>query len=238
MNLRGVRIALSVGGSVKLLLAPAGIFQGLLDRPGVTHQFCNRQAVDILRNDGFVLTANFFENYLSELNAGVCWADEGWKNVSHYFDAGTRKGLWRFSTAVDDFRDYFGRSLQLARRSNWRKAVFFLGAAAHLVQDLCVPHHARGKLFAGHQQYEAWVEENYTKFAVNGAGLYNDKRHAHYLMVENANVAAEFLNWVEPGTSMQAYNEATAILLERAQRTTAGLFLQFYNMVAAVARVA
>ncbi|MBP2644603.1 MAG: zinc dependent phospholipase [Firmicutes bacterium] len=229
MGLHIVNSSLLIGGGLKLLLQPAGLFQGLIDRPGVVHPFCNRQALVILRNDGYKNMAAFFEQYLPELNRGVYWADDGWKNVGHYLEAGTRKGLWRFPNAIDDFREYFGRALQHVRRGDWRKATFFLGAAAHLVQDVCVPQHACGKLLSGHRQYEAWVGQNYPRFAVSSTGIYGGKTVAHSLLIKNAEVAANFLSWVGKDASREAYSKATAVLLERAQRTTAGLFLQFYQ---------
>ncbi|MBP2650753.1 MAG: zinc dependent phospholipase [Firmicutes bacterium] len=238
MNLHAGRANLLLGGSVKLLLAPAGVFQGLIDHPGVVHQFCNHQALVILRNDGFIKPADFFQRYLPELNAGAYWADEGWKNVGHYLDLGTKKGLWRFPTALDEFGEYFGRALGLVSQGDWHKGLFFLGAAAHLVQDLCVPQHARGKLLSGHQKYEAWVGRQYHKFAVDLEGAYISEPKAYALLLKNAEVAADFLNWVEGSASQQEYTKATKVLLERAQRTTAGLLLQFYTVVGARLMVA
>ncbi|MDR3559979.1 MAG: zinc dependent phospholipase C family protein [Negativicutes bacterium] len=238
MKLRTIRTALTVGGGVKALLATTGPLQGLFDRPGVTHEFCNRQALTILRRDGFVGCANFFQQYLPELTAGVYWADEGWKNVGHYFQAGSEKGLWRFPSAIEEFRCYFGQALSRARQGNSNKAAFFLGAAAHLVQDLCVPHHARAKVMAGHQQYEGWAQENFLRYAVDAAGIYHEDNLAHSLILKNAAVSADFLDWVGADAGELAYHNATAILLPRAQQTTAGLLLQFFTAAGAILRAA
>ncbi len=32
--------------------------------------------------------------------------------------------------------------------------MFYLGAALHLVQDMCVPHHSLGIIFDGHKEFE------------------------------------------------------------------------------------
>jgi len=56
----------------------------------------------------------------------------------------------------------------------FRKACFCLGAAAHLVQDLCVPHHSRSIVYGGHQRYETWVEKHVEHYLVWSKGIYDD----------------------------------------------------------------
>ena len=238
MKFRKIRAALTVGSGVKAILATTSPLQGLFDRPGATHEFCNRQALIILRRDGFSHCAAFLQQYLPQLTAGVYWADEGWKNVGHYLEAGSEKGLWRFPSAVDEFRHYFGQAFLRARQGEPAKAAFFLGAAVHLVQDLCVPHHARARVLAGHKQYESWVQANCQRYAVDAAGIYHDEHLAHTLLLKNAAVAADFFTWVEADASELSYHNATAILLPRAQRATAGLFLQFFSAAGAILRAA
>ncbi|HMM22199.1 MAG TPA: zinc dependent phospholipase C family protein [Selenomonadales bacterium] len=226
------RFAAQMG--LKLLVATTGPLQGLWDRPGLTHEFCNRQAIAILRQDGFGRCADTFERQLAALNAGVYWADEGCKNVGHYLDLKADKGLWRFPSATVEFRRYFGQALYHARRNTWYEAAFFLGAAAHLVQDLCVPHHATAKVFSGHQQYETWVEKRRANYLVDRGGIYAAGHPSHELLLKNARLAAEFLDQVDNRATSGSYHQATGILLPQAQRTTAGLFYQFYAAVGAI----
>ena len=132
MSFRRVGSEITFDKGARLVLATAGVLQGIFDKPGIVHEFCNRQAVVILRNDGFNQCASFCQRYVNNLNAGVLWADEGWKNAGHYFDAESNSGLWRFPNAVDEFRGYFGQALHLLRRGNHAGAMFFLGAAGTL----------------------------------------------------------------------------------------------------------
>lgn len=219
---------LPVVAGAKLLLAAARPMQILLDRPGTTHDFCNQQAVKILRTDGFTGCAAFFEKYLAELNAGVQWADKGWKNIGHYFEPATNKGLWHFANATEDFHYYYNAALAGMRRKDYAKAVFFLGAAIHLIQDLCVPHHARAKLFCGHQEYEEWARCNYLQYAINDQGLYNEGISAHAWLLSNAIIAADLFDMVDGIQNSTIYDRVTAILLPRAQRSTAGFLQQFF----------
>ncbi|VBB06390.1 phospholipase c/d [Lucifera butyrica] len=220
---------LSLARSLQLLLATTSPLQCLLDRPGIAHEFCNRQAITILRQDGFEKDAALLEQFLPELNNGVYWADTGWKNVNHYFEPGAGKGLWKFANAAEDFRFYYFLALKNARRGLPHKAAFFLGAAAHLVQDLCVPHHASGQLFQGHQEYEAWAGKHFPDYAVKSQGIYLMRQPENFL-INNAVIAHDFISWVNQGSS--SYHAATLLLLPRAQRSTAGLFRHFLAAVA------
>ncbi|MDU4961234.1 MAG: zinc dependent phospholipase C family protein [Sporomusaceae bacterium] len=229
MQLQEIAEASMVGG-VKLLLATAAPLQTLFDKPCVTHVFCNRQAITILSADGFYDSAAFYLRYLEALNAGVAWADQGWKNVNHYFSPDSRQGLWYFSTAVAEFNRYFNHSIRCMRRADPAGACFLLGAAAHLLQDLCVPHHARGKVFCGHKQYEDWAGRHYSRFAAGSGGIYRPGR-AESLLLANAAVSADLFSQVASEHDEASYQAATAILLPLAQRTTAGLLLRFYQQM-------
>ncbi|CQR73604.1 Zinc dependent phospholipase C [Sporomusa ovata DSM 2662] len=167
------------------MLAVASPFQGFLDKPGLTHEFCNHQALSIIKNDG----------------------------------------LWHSTHAIENFELYYHLSLCSAKKYDLKKAAFFLGASAHILQDLCVPHHARAKLFNGHKQYEGWAQANYDKYAVLTEGLYGQGLES--LINNNACVAAEFFDWVRCEDDVVHYNKATEVLLPLAQRTTAGLFHAF-----------
>ncbi|MDT8902153.1 zinc dependent phospholipase C family protein [Anaeroselena agilis] len=214
---------------LRLLLAAVSPLQGMLDRPGITHGFCNRQALQILRGDGFTRYAEFLQLFGQELDCGVYWADQGWKNIHHYFEPTSGKGLWHFANARQQFAAYYRTALLSLRRADPRRAAFLLGAAAHLVQDLCVPHHARAKMLDGHKQYETWVEKRFDRYAVNTRGVYGEDHPACSLLVANAVIAADFFDSVKREEDETAYHKTTEILLPLAQRTTAGLMWHFAN---------
>lgn len=222
--------SLAVTGA-KLFLTAISPFQKLFDPPGITHEFCNHQAITILHNDGFELYAKFLTGHLTELNAGVYWADEGWRNISHYFEPVSGKGLWKFTTAIEAFTGYYQQAINHMQRGNYNRAVFFLGVAAHLMQDLCVPHHARSKVFSGHKEYEGWVQERYTNYAVEVNGTYKDDLNLTTQLFENAITAADLFDWINLDKGNINYHDATAILLPLAQRSTAGLFRNFFTTV-------
>lgn len=223
----------SIDTCFHLLLTTVSPLQTVLDRPGVTHEFCNRQAIIILKNDGFASYADLLAKYRRELDLGVYWADKGWKNIHHYLDPLTGKGLWQFANAVVTFESYYRAALAAGWRRDPARAAFFLGAAAHLVQDLCVPHHARARLFDGHKQYETWVEERREHYSIANCGLYSEGLPAASLLLANARIAADFLDWTGPESSETERRQATEVLLALAQRTTAGLLWHFAEAIKA-----
>lgn len=218
----------------RLVLTAVSPFQSIIDRPGITHDFCNCQALEVLRQDGFNRCAAFLEQYRAQLTAGVYWADAGWKNTGHYFQPVSRKGLWHFDNARHDYHTYLRGAVMWARRQDYGKAVFFLGAAAHLVQDVCVPHHARARLFSGHKEYEDWAREHYPEYAVADQGTYRGGGRNKDWIVSNATAAADLFDWVDSDRGNLAYHQATSILLPMAQRSTAGLFQRFYESIGSI----
>ena len=221
--------SLSVVGSAKLLLTAVSPIQPFIAKTGCTHEFLNIQALSILQNDGCAKCAGFLRHYLGEINKGVYWADSGWKNVSHYFKP-CGKGLWFFSSAPNECENQFELALKEATKYNFAKSAFHLGVAAHLVQDMCVPHHACSKIFSGHQNYENWVEQEYSKYAVNAQGIYNCHNIYKYA-AHNALLAADYFHYVNEDATEEMYHVASKKLLALAQKTTAGLFLHYYMII-------
>jgi phospholipase C len=212
------------------LIATASPLQYFIDKPSITHDFCNKQALQILARDGILSNIDFFTSHINEISTGVNWADCHWKNVDHYLDPNTGKGIWPFGNALDTFRRYFSNAARSTRRGDRCKAAFFLGAAAHLVQDLCVPHHARGLMFNGHHEFELWTMQHCSNYAVNDTGIYSRSKRTADFILSNSIVAADLLPAVDTERDSLNFDEAARIALPLAQRSTAGLFEYFYRM--------
>ena len=222
---------MSLNPIAHLLLVTASPLQRFIDKPAVTHAFCNASALQILHRDAVLSEMEFFSTYLKEINCGGYWADSQWKNIDHYLEPETGRGIWPFGNALDTFRQYFSCALREARHRNRLKAAFFLGAAAHLVQDMCVPHHARGRMFNGHQDYEFWAMQHCGDYGVDSLGLYLQSSRIADFILGNARVAAELLDAVDTDKGLMDYEGVTAIALPLAQRSTAGLFEHFHRVV-------
>lgn len=208
--------------AAKLLLAAAGPAQRLVQGPALTHFMCNRQAVKILGNDGHQEQAGIAGEFLSDLDKGVSWADQGFKNMSHFMNPGKNKGIYGWTDAVRECSLFWNKALHNWQNKNYENTFFYLGAAAHLVQDICVPHHAMGILFDGHQEYEAWVEENRHNYRVADLGVYGLGDSPGDWIRANSSFAVKHYNLVGASSGRQDYHKATQALLTRAQRVTAG----------------
>jgi len=116
-------------------------------------------------------------------------------------------------------------------KNNKKKSLFYLGAAAHLVQDLCVPHHARGIAFNGHNEYEKWVQENSQSYMVYSKGKYINATSAGDWITHNAKISRIYFPYISGIYSISSYKMVTGILLPLSQRTTAGFFSYFLDTV-------
>lgn len=215
---------------VRLLLTLAIPFQTLIDSISPTHGFINGQALTILSADGRSREASWLSRNLEPFCKGCDWADKGWKNAGHMFDPKTRRGLRGLPTAPQMVRDYWQAAVRQAARGREQKAAFYLGAAAHIVQDMCVPHHAAAELFEGHRRFEEVARENRDLFAVTGDGIYGLSRTPEGWAVTNATYTRLYYSaCLNPSYDPDETRGAIADLLPRAQRSTAGFVSHFLS---------
>lgn len=127
-----------------------------------THPFINEQGRQILRNDGYRKEAQIFYLFANQLDNGVVWVDKGLKSACHHYDSDTGTGMWLWPSAAEKCTEFFTRALKLWQKKRHALAMCFLGAAIHLVQDVCVPHHASCKIFNGHLEFEGYIIETIT----------------------------------------------------------------------------
>jgi len=193
------------------------------------HVFCNNQALDILNNDGHTALAARLKPFLQVLNNGNHWADGGFRSVHHYYQPRSRKGILGFSSADKVFASYFNCALTYYSRGKMADSIFYLGAALHLIQDLCVPYHSLGIVLCGHRKYENWVARHHALFAVYERGCY-DYLNPLDILRENALQATEHQEIVdEPKATVRV--EGTHELLGLAQRSSASL-MQLFGRIA------
>ncbi|GBF33242.1 broad-substrate range phospholipase C [Desulfocucumis palustris] len=208
--------------AAKIILSAATPIQKLIDPGNKTHSFINSQAISILENENNSPAVSFLRGNIGIINRGTDWADNGWKCFAHYYNPYREEGLSPWPNALVECGNYFKLSLDFLNKKKINKSLFFLGAAAHLVQDLCVPHHSRCIAFNGHQKFEKWAAKNYLDFTIDRNGIYylndTDKILKHNSIISYGlydNVCRYDTN---------KYHEAALILLPLAQRTSAGLF--------------
>ena len=205
--------------------------KSILQSENPTHSLCISQAITILKNDGFVKASTVFSHFLIQLDVGVVWADRGFESVQHYYDALTGHGKWHLTSAARLCEKYTDAAISCWKNKKHNQSMIFLGAASHLVQDMCVPHHACCIALQGHHYYEKWAERNREDFVVADQGIYKDFKFAVEWIRFNALFSRDFLPRVKSKNTESNLITATNILLPRAQRTTSGFLLHFYNTV-------
>lgn len=215
----------------RALLAATVPFQGLVNRTRVTHAFINRQARLILAADGHGRAAGFMAAWAPLIDRGSDWADGGWRNVTHMYDPRRERGLWEWSAATVVCEQYFDRAVRAWRQGAARRTAFLLGAAAHIVQDLCVPHHAAARLLDGHTVFEDLGARLCQAFPVYHGGDYGIARTPAGWVRANACTALEYLPLATGGAGPEQMAEAIGDLLPLAQRTTAGFIAHFFDSV-------
>jgi len=210
----------------KLLLVTASPLQYFFDSPGVTHVHCLEQAYIVLKHDGKEDVARLFNAHHSTLTKGLYWADRGWKNVNHFYSHPDKQGIIGWPGVTAECQYYFNKAFAFFP-SNVYKGMFFLGAALHLVQDMCVPHHSLGILFDGHKEFETWAAKSWSKFPAR-RGMYLPFSHPSQWIDYNANVSAPLYPLVslDEGCSEESYRRASEVLIPLTISTSAG-FLDF-----------
>ncbi|HHY34594.1 MAG TPA: hypothetical protein GX510_02990 [Firmicutes bacterium] len=218
------RRKLFAGDIIRILGFPV---QRLFDRAGNTHRFLTLKAVEILDADGFSALASWYRSHLEEIMRGNCWADRAWKNSCHHYNPRVKRGLFLWPSAVDQARSWFRNSMRAWVTGDIGRSVFFLGACLHVIQDMCQPYHSNCIILDGHQRYERWVDHTKEIYAEESEGIYDLGSSVEEWVKKNAEFSQEFLPLVLPGAYGNGYHSPTAVLLSRAQRTTAG-FLVFF----------
>lgn len=196
----------------------------------VIHKAINFQALNILFNDNLTDCYSFMFPYLKALNMGVSWADTKFKGLSHFYNPQINRGLPFLKHALTLSKKYYGLA-QNNIKVNIDKALFFLGATAHIIQDMTVPQHASRKLFGNHYQFEKYIQDTYfysKDFSACDRGEYNFSVE-QYLKSNAIFALSTMIEYEKIEDHNHRYFEISKKIIPLAQRTTAGLFYEFYK---------
>lgn len=215
----------------KMLWAINPIKKKIIKTECEVHKFINNQSLDILKNDKFLLAYNLLSSYIDDINQGVVWADQDFKSSNHFYNPDEKKGLYGCSNAKKECISYYTKALSKYYSGDIKKAMFYFGAACHLVQDMTVPQHVNVKLLNHHRKYELWVikaYKHYEAFKVINDGIYLDSIPQYIDLNSKKAIEAYAKNITEKNIHSRFYN-ITLATLSQAQKTTAGMFLKFYK---------
>ncbi len=199
------------------------------------HRLINIQALVILKNDNKIHEFNLFSHYLTELNLGVVWADQDFKSSGHFYNPSKDRGLYGNTNALTLANNYYTFALSNYESGDIKKAMFFLGAAAHLVQDMTVPQHANIKLLKEHHKFEKFVRDTFYEtpdYLVYDEGCYLESI-AQFIRLNAISAIKASNRHSVIFNDEKRYYEITRQVLPLAQRSTAGLFSMFYRDIQA-----
>ena len=202
----------------------------------IVHQFINIKALEILKSDDYIKEAKFFTHYMPQLNRGAIWADQDFKSSNHFYNPDQKKGLFGRKNAMELGVEYYFKALSLWHSKQYKKAIFYLGAALHIMQDMCVPQHANIRLLDNHRQYETFIKHTYRhvkEFQVD-RGAYLLDSIEDYIRF-NAGVAIKTYDHYHhiPVLKLRYY-KMTRCILPLAIKTTAGAMVMFFHDVSSI----
>ena len=197
------------------------------------HMYINKQAIEILKNDGFYEVHEFFKPYLESINKGVFWADLDFKSREHFYNPYTHRGLFGCKNSRQDFRYYYGCALVYFDSGDKDMGMTYLGAALHLIQDSTIPQHANIKLLKDHRSFEQWIKavhNNLKNYEAFDQGIYLDTPYAY--IEKNARDAIRiYRRYSKIRNRKHRFYKIAGQIFPMAQRTTAGCLLNFYKAV-------
>jgi len=203
----------------------------IIDTPCSIHKFINLQSLEILRNDNYLDAFNFFSDNLALLNDGVVWADQDFKSSGHFYNPYKNRGLYGNRNALSLTREYYDTSIEFWKDSKFQDAMFYLGAAIHIIQDMTIPQHANIKLLGSHRQYENFVKKNYHNYkeflAIDGGCYFNDIDD--YVKYNSRNAINIYNKLKDIEDENERFYKLTKYILPLAQRTSAGCLMRFYR---------
>lgn len=196
----------------------------------IVHKFINNQGIEILKNDGHIDVYMLLSNYIDDINEGAVWADQDFKSSSHFYNPNTKRGLYGSSNAKKECISYYKRALNEYFKGDIKTAMFYLGAACHLIQDITIPQHANIELLNNHRSYENWVIKMYKRhdnFKVSKSGIYLVSI-VDYIDLNSKNALVTYDMYSNIKNENTRFYKITSNVLTMAQKTTAGLMYNFY----------
>lgn len=196
------------------------------------HLFIQDSALDILNDNGHYEEVEFYNSFKPYINKGLIWADQDFKSYFHFYNPRYKKGMYgNFGNAMTLVKSYYNNALYFINKDDYINGMAYFGALCHIIQDLTIPQHAKGKLLDSHKQFETYVKLNYRKikrFKITGEPLvYKDVSE----YVENNSKSALSFDYMYKNIneSKSKFYLIACSSIGLAQKSTAGCMLMFFE---------
>lgn len=169
-------------------------------------------------------------------------------HMSHFHHPWTHHGFHSKTSSAD-----LTVKLFTIAQKNWQTgkkgmAMYHLGRALHLIQDIFIPHHAKITNRNGHGQLERWLDANWKAYRVVKGGYYNWQynfcnEHGKCHKVNSSNI----FDWIDCGShisidwynkyfaqrdiSNSIFHEISKLIIPHVLRFSAGFIYKFFKSV-------
>lgn len=197
------------------------------------HVHLNLKALTILFNDKYIKEYNLYSSYIESINKGAIWADQDFKSSNHFYNPIKKKGLFGRKNAMELAKEYHKKAIDLWNKGRPNKAMFYLGATIHLIQDMTIPQHANIRLLDNHHQYEKYVIRTYNnikEFNIE-SGAYLLDSIEDYIRFNTRVALKIYKKFKNIKDDEVRFYRTTRCSLPLASRTTAGALVLFYKEI-------
>ena len=130
-------------------------------------------------------------------------------------------------------RDYYDKAIRYWKNGNAEKAMFYMGAALHMIQDVTIPQHVNIRLLDDHRQFETFVKRSYDTVldfqADCGAYLLSSIENFIRFNARTALKVDKHYRHIQDDE--KRFYKITHCSLPLAERTTAGAMVLFYKQI-------
>lgn len=197
------------------------------------HKFINNQAVEILKENGYIYEYQKIKKYIDVVNKGAVWADQDFKSINHFYNPTKKRGLYGHGNALKLTKKYYDIAVNKYMENDIENSMFYLGASVHIIQDLTIPQHVNIRLLDNHRQYENFVKIAYNKvndFVTLDKPIIFDNMEDFVRF--NTKVALRIHKQFKDIKNDQLrFYKVTRCSLPLAQRTSAGCMIMFFKDV-------
>lgn len=214
----------------------------------------------ILYNDGYediyLLLHNINEvtgkTYLALLMEGTKDADIPFSggyicHMKHFHHPWTHRGYLSETSSADLTSRLFNVAVINWQGGNKGKAIYHLGRALHLIQDIFIPQHAGISAMKGHGQLEEWLMNNWERYQVVNGGYYNweetflDQQDRHHVVSDypydwidyGSHISIDWYNryFADDSYNENSFSEVAPLIIPNALRLSAGFIYKFFSDV-------
>lgn len=198
------------------------------------HATFTERALVCLENDEHDYIVDWLEQMelKQDLISGAYDADKNDLSRNHYYDPYEETGLTEFKSGRRHFYELYRESSELLAENKLEEAMYKLGWALHVLQDMYSPHHTHLDPLNGHSDFESWVSDNMDLNKTLRDGNYSNENKLHpYRWIEGAAFFSyDYYDYiVSDNATEENYTYAWSDLHPKVIQQSAGFLHWYFN---------